>query len=228
MPRTDRALPCPQAGAAAPLQLSCALPGGAALFPLPVSAGALRAAPGGLAVGPLLAGETLLCALAPGAGAGANRTACAASYAALRAPVACAAAGGAPGYELQCDGCAPAPPPAPPPPAAPLCAGLTTLTAAAGSFTDGAPPGGQYGPGSACAWLLAPGYAYVRLNFTRFATEPGFDVVTVVAVHDDGRNEVLRALSGAQPQARAPAARLRAHAATRRAADPQARARRRR
>ena len=221
MPRTDRALPCPQAGAAAPLQLSCALPGGAALFPLPVSAGALRAAPGGLAVGPLLAGETLLCALAPGAGPGANRTACAASVAPLQAPVACAAAGGAPGYELQCDGCAP-------PPAAPLCAGLTTLTAAAGSFTDGAPPGGQYGPGSACAWLLAPGYAYVRLNFTRFATEPGFDVVTVVAVHDDGRNEVLRALSGAQPQARAPAARLRAHAATRRAADPQARARRRR
>ena len=83
-----------------------------------------------------------------------------------------------------------------------LCAARTTLFAATGRFSDGAPPGGEYGASSACAWSLAPGYAYVRLNFTRFATEEGFDYVTVLAVHDDGGTELLQKLSGSPLQVR--------------------------
>ena len=151
-------------------------------------------------MGPLLPGETLACALGAGASP-ANRTTCSASFVQLSAPVACPTATGAPGFQLRCDGCAErqalAPQPGPV-----LCAGRTTLSAASGRFSDGAPPGGLYGPSSACSWLLAPGYAYVRLNFTRFATEGGFDYATVLAVHDDGGTEVLQKLSGSLLQVR--------------------------
>lgn len=116
--------------------------------------------------------------------------------------MACPAAQGAPGFQLHCSGCAERQVPAPEQPGPVLCAARTTLFAATGRFSNGAPPGGQYGASSACAWSLAPGYAYIRLNFTRFATEEGFDYVTVLAVHDDGATELLQKLSGSPLQAR--------------------------
>ena len=190
-----------QAGAGGALQLTCTA-GGAAYFPTDVSQAALRSAhPDGLPVGPLLPGETLACALGASGGP-ANTNTCSASFAQLSAPVACPAAQGAPGFQLLCSGCAVQLVPAPEQPAPVLCAARTTLFAAIGRFSDGAPPGGQYGASSACSWSLAPGYAYVRLNFTRFATEEGFDYVTVLAVHDDGGTELLQKLSGTPLQVR--------------------------
>lgn len=196
-----------QGGASRPLQLFCASTGGAQYFPVPVTAAAVTASSGGLPIGPLLAGEALACVLTLG-GAPGNQTACTASFLQLQSPVACPAANSVPSYQLQCTGCTPPQQGPPPPPAPVLCSNHTSLTSALGSFTDGAPTGGQYSPGSTCAWLVAPGYTFLRLNFTRFDTEEGFDYVYVIAVYEDGRNEVLQKLSGGLAQVRTAASSL--------------------
>ena len=198
-----------QEGAAGPQQLFCTATGGVLFFEVAVSAAALDSAPSGsLSVGPLLPGEVLACALAPNSAPSNRTTTCSASFQQLRAPVLCPTANGAPSYELQCDDCAPrAPSPLPGPV---LCANHTTLVTARGSFTDGTLPGGRYGPSSTCSWLIQPGYAFIRLNFTSFDTEDGFDSVYIMAVHNNGFTEVVRQLSGS-PQVRSAAVLLAWH-----------------
>eukprot|EP00741_Cyanophora_paradoxa_P020771 tig00021312_g20050.t1 len=79
--------------------------------------------------------------------------------------------------------------------AAALCDGAVTLTADAGTITDGA-AGGAYVNGMSCSWLVQPVAASgsVVLLFSRFSTQPG-DVVTVYDGADDSA-DVLGEFSG--------------------------------
>ncbi len=104
--------------------------------------------------------------------AGSNATApspaaCNVSYAELTlAPTRICATSSSANFTLRCPACASALSALPPPPAAaaevPLCNGTQRLTGASGVFTDGAPPGGLYAPGSFCQWVIDPGYKCVR------------------------------------------------------------------
>jgi hypothetical protein len=58
------------------------------------------------------------------------------------------------------------------------CEGLTVITDTAGILCDGSAT--RYGNGLNCSWLIQPaGARQVSLTFNRFATESGFDVVTI-------------------------------------------------
>lgn len=60
------------------------------------------------------------------------------------------------------------------------CSGRRTLTAASGTFSDGSAASANYLDNSTCEWLIQPaGANFIQLNFTRFATEITFDVVTI-------------------------------------------------
>lgn len=65
------------------------------------------------------------------------------------------------------------------------CSGVTELTAASGSFSDGS-GSANYNNNSACAWVITPPAATrITLNFTSFSTEAGYDTVFVY----DGPNQ---------------------------------------
>ncbi len=60
------------------------------------------------------------------------------------------------------------------------CAGRTTFTATAGTFSDGTTPTQQYVDNSNCEWLIQPpGANFITLDFNRFNTEANFDFVEV-------------------------------------------------
>ena len=104
----------------------------------------------------------------PGSGAAApSPGACNVSYADLAPPAARACASSPsssaqPGnFTLRCPACAPvpvAPAAAPAAAAQPYCNGTQQLTGTTGSFSDGAPSGGAYLPGSFCQWVIDPNY----------------------------------------------------------------------
>lgn len=171
------------------------------------------------------------------------------SYADLAPPAvhSCASSAepGGGNFMLRCPTCTPAlaaPAPAPAAAAQPYCNGTQHLTAATGSFTDGAPPGSPYAPGSLCTWVIDPGYRFVhpcfcmataeqlrdseglasngsiqlsehervplcrpvRLNFSQFGTEAGYDFVWILRLDDSGFQDVLQQLSGGFYQASHP------------------------
>lgn len=62
----------------------------------------------------------------------------------------------------------------------PTCNGLTNLTDPSGTFTDGSVDNIVYTQNNNCSWLIQPaGASRINLNFNRFDTEPGKDVVSV-------------------------------------------------
>jgi hypothetical protein len=64
-------------------------------------------------------------------------------------------------------------------PAASYCSGTTNLTTPAASFSDGS-GANDYLENSDCKWLIQPsGAASITLSFSAFATEAGYDSVTV-------------------------------------------------
>ncbi|EIE21039.1 hypothetical protein COCSUDRAFT_43400 [Coccomyxa subellipsoidea C-169] len=171
-------------------------------FPLLYKAG-LSAGGSIQAVGPLYANQHILCQTGSNATAP-SPAACNVSYAELTlAPtrVCATSASSSANFTLRCPACASALTVLPPPPAAaaemPLCNGTQRLTGASGVFTDGAPPGGVYAPGSFCQWVIDPGYKPVRLNITRFSTEARYDYVWILRLDGNGFQDVLQQLSGA-------------------------------
>lgn len=59
------------------------------------------------------------------------------------------------------------------------CSGVTTLTAASGSFSDGSGTN-NYTDNSNCQWLIQPsGASSITLSFTSFETEASFDFVEI-------------------------------------------------
>lgn len=67
----------------------------------------------------------------------------------------------------------------------PACAGLTNLSAATGTFSDGSAATANYVENSNCQWLIQPaGANIVTLSFNRFNTQNSFDFVRVY----DGSN----------------------------------------
>jgi len=63
------------------------------------------------------------------------------------------------------------------------CTGLQTLTGRSGSFEDGS--GMAYANDMTCEWIIAPPDALsIELTFSEFATEEGFDFVTVFECTD--------------------------------------------
>jgi M6 family metalloprotease-like protein len=80
------------------------------------------------------------------------------------------------------------------------CTGLTTITTNTGTFDDGSIATANYTDNSNCSWLIQPSAAgvLINLNFARFNTEAGNDMVTVY----DGTttaDPVLATLSGTNP-----------------------------
>ncbi|CAL8469094.1 g8635 [Coccomyxa elongata] len=158
------------------------------------------------ALGPLYPGQYILCQTGIGA-AGPSPGACNVSYADLAPPAAHACASSPsssaqPGnFTLRCPACAPVPAaPALAPAAAaaqPYCNGTQQLTGATGVLSDGSPAGGAYAPGSFCQWIIDPGYMPVRLNFTRFDTEEGYDFLYVLRLDSNGFQDIVQQLSGA-------------------------------
>lgn len=72
------------------------------------------------------------------------------------------------------------------------CAGVTELTAASGTFTDGSGTA-DYNNDANCAWRIAPvGATGITLNFTAFNTESSYDYVTVYNGPDDSYTELGR------------------------------------
>lgn len=66
-----------------------------------------------------------------------------------------------------------------------FCNGTTTLTANSGSFSDGSGVA-EYGNNSRCSWLINPANAItITLNFSRFSTEPGNDIVNIYDGNDN-------------------------------------------
>ncbi len=64
------------------------------------------------------------------------------------------------------------------------CSGVTSLTAASGTFSDGTRSNQNYFNNLNCQWIIEPtGATFISLNFDRFNTENGFDFVEVY----DGR-----------------------------------------
>ncbi|BDA45146.1 probable procollagen C-endopeptidase enhancer 1 [Coccomyxa sp. Obi] len=139
--------------------------------------------------------------------AGPSPGACNVSYADLAPPAArvCASSLSSSAqqgnFTLRCPACAPVlatPAPAPASAAAePYCNGTQLLKGAAGVLSDGAPAGGEYAPGSFCQWIIDPGYTPVRLNFTRFDTEEGYDFVYILHLNSNGFQDIVQQLSGA-------------------------------
>ncbi|OFX17846.1 MAG: hypothetical protein A2033_05465, partial [Bacteroidetes bacterium GWA2_31_9] len=65
------------------------------------------------------------------------------------------------------------------------CTGLTTMTDATGSFSDGS-GANDYGENADCQWLIQPaGAQYITLDFTAFSTEQDYDFVTVYQGTDE-------------------------------------------
>lgn len=61
-----------------------------------------------------------------------------------------------------------------------LCAADTALTQATAAVTDGASQDGNYSASTSCSWTVnTPEQPYISLDFSRFDTEPLYDVVTV-------------------------------------------------
>jgi len=98
-------------------------------------------------------------------------------------------------------------PPPPPPPGLPqmpplpegqACEYLTELRGPKGRFTDGTAKDSPYVGGARCSWIIDPGLGTtVKLIFTRFRTEEGFDTVRVY----DGKttsSAILGEFSGSQ------------------------------
>ena len=67
----------------------------------------------------------------------------------------------------------------------PYCDGTTVLTAQNGTFSDGSGPA-SYLNNTNCSWLIQPtgGATFIRISFTEFATEAGYDFVRIYAGTD--------------------------------------------
>ncbi|MCS7086877.1 MAG: CUB domain-containing protein, partial [Bacteroidia bacterium] len=67
----------------------------------------------------------------------------------------------------------------------PYCSGTTTLTAQNGTFSDGSGPA-TYLNNTNCSWLIQPsgGATFIRITFTEFNTEAGYDFVRIYAGAD--------------------------------------------
>ncbi len=67
----------------------------------------------------------------------------------------------------------------------PYCAGTTVLTAQSETFSDGSGPA-NYLNNTNCSWLIQPseGATFIRITFTEFATEAGYDFVRIYAGTD--------------------------------------------
>lgn len=76
------------------------------------------------------------------------------------------------------------------------CNGRVSLTSATGSFTDGSVPSMPYANNKQCSWLIDPGYAPIRLSFSRFRTEEAHDFVKVYNSSIASDQNLLASLSG--------------------------------
>jgi cubilin len=79
------------------------------------------------------------------------------------------------------------------------CAGPQTLVAPTGVLTDGSGPGANYPANASCSWLIdVPGAEVLAITFSAFATESGYDYVTIYD-GPDATSPVLVEFSGTAP-----------------------------
>ena len=88
------------------------------------------------------------------------------------------------------------PPPPPPPPPTLTCSGTTYLSSSTGSFSDGSSSSRAYSNGLDCRWIIQPGYSGIKLDFSRFSTESGYDKVYVYAGSSVSSSALLGTFSG--------------------------------
>ena len=77
-----------------------------------------------------------------------------------------------------------------------VCSGANSLTTLSGSFTDGV---GNYGNNMQCMWLIEVPSGTIRLSFTQFNTEAGYDFVKVYDGSSVSAQLLTQPLSGASP-----------------------------
>jgi len=91
----------------------------------------------------------------------------------------------------------PYPPPTPPPPQYPCVGEGKTLTAEVGVITDGP---GSYASNADCTWIIVPraGAHGIRLQFTAFGLETGYDYVKIFSKPSDGSGalQLIASLTG--------------------------------